>query len=42
MYEDIVLKQGMTLDDILILSEDILIPVQELINLYNNLYEVKK
>jgi len=35
MHEDIVFNEDMTYDDILMMSEDILVPIEELITLYN-------
>lgn len=42
MYEDIVLYENMIYDDIVILSEEILVPVDVLIQVYNNLYKEKQ
>jgi hypothetical protein len=36
MYEDIVVSEDMNIDDILEMSEELLIPVEEIIKEYNN------
>ena len=35
MYEDIVFYENMTYDDILMMSQEILVPIEELIIQYN-------
>lgn len=41
MNENIIVYQGMSYDDILEMSEEILVPVEEIIQVYKNLTEEK-